>query len=314
VKLGVSACLLGQPVRYDGGHKRHAFLVDLLGRHVTWVPVCPEVEAGMGVPRPALRLIEGGSGGTRLVVAATGEDQTGRMEAWARGRLDLLAADGLHGYVLKERSPSCGAEGVEVRGADGEVSRHGAGVFAEALRARFPLLAVEEEGRLADPEVREGFLARVFTVARFRRMLSEDGTPAGLVAFHAAHKLLLHAHDTARYRTLGPLVAGRDGRPFPERLLAYGEGLLRTLATPPSRGRHVDVMEHLSGFVKDALSADDKAELARLLEEYRDGVVPLEVPRTRLRDLLRRHDADAWALGQVYLEPYPADLVPRTAV
>jgi uncharacterized protein YbbK (DUF523 family) len=177
VRIGVSACLLGEEVRYDGGHKLDVFLTEVLGRFVEWVPVCPEVEAGLGTPRPAMRLVRIGGGTesaeTRLIAPETAADHTEAMRSWADRRVEQLAAADLDGYVLKSRSPSCGLEGVRLYPEDGGTpALEGRGLFAEALLRRLPDLPVEEEGRLNDPRRLESFLAGVFQ--RYRRRVAAD--------------------------------------------------------------------------------------------------------------------------------------------
>lgn len=310
VRVGVSACLLGRNVRVNGGHCRDRWLTDVLAPHVTWVPVCPEVEVGMGTPRPPLRLVVGRDG-HRLVISESGEDRTDQMEAWSAGRLDELAGQDLHGYVLKKDSPTCGLFRVKVYDRNDSPSRIGRGLFAGRLAQRLPLLPVEEEGRLNDPVLRENFVLRVFSYARWKQLLATDATPAGLVNFHAAHKLLVLAHAPDLYAEMGRLVA-RAGTTEREVLFPqYAEMLMRALGRNASRGRHVNTLQHLAGFVKDHLDAEDKRELDHLLGEYRAGYVALVVPLTLIRHLLRRHAPDSWATGQAYLAPYPAELMLR---
>jgi uncharacterized protein YbgA (DUF1722 family)/uncharacterized protein YbbK (DUF523 family) len=304
--------LLGEQVRYDGGHKLDRFLVNTLGRFVEWVPVCPEVECGMSIPREALRL-EGDPEAPRLVTRS-GEDHTERMQSWARGRLEELAAVGLHGFVFKRDSPSSGLYRVRVYGEKGMPQRVGTGIFAREVATRFPLLPLEEEGRLHDMRLRENFIERVFVYHRWICLLDEDPTPAGLVRFHTAHKLTLMAHSTAHYQKLGRLVARAGKRDWAALVDDYG-GLLmegvKELATP---GRHANVLQHLVGFLKAALTREDRIELLELIEDYRREMVPLIVPLTLLRHHLRRHDVPGWVHDQVYLNPYPRELMLRNHV
>jgi uncharacterized protein YbgA (DUF1722 family)/uncharacterized protein YbbK (DUF523 family) len=311
-RVGVSACLLGQAVRVNGGHCRDRWLTDVLGPHVDWVSVCPEVEMGMGSPRPPMRLVAGADA-PRLVMTEGGEDRTAEMDAWSAGRLDALADDDLHGYVLKKGSPTCGVFRVRVYDRHGVPSRTGRGQFARRLAERFPSLPIEEEGRLNDAVLRENFVLRVFTYARWQHFLAADGTAAGLVGFHAAHKLLVLAHAPDLYPLLGRLVAGAGTGDRAALFGEYGRLLMEALARRATRGRHVNTMQHLIGFVKDDLDAEDKRELERVLAEYRKGLVALAVPLTLIRHLLRRHAPDSWAAGQVYLAPYPAELMLRNA-
>jgi uncharacterized protein YbgA (DUF1722 family) len=265
---------------------------------------------GMGTPRPPLRQVRPGN----LIVRKTGEDVTADMRAWADGRMDKLATSDIDGFIFKKDSPTCGVFRVKVYDDNGVPSRTGQGIWAQSYTERFPLLPVEEEGRLNDPALRENFVMRVFTHARWRRVLAEDPTPAGVVAFHTAHKLALLAHDPETARRLGQLVADAGTRPFQELASEYVAGLMHALRKAPSRGRHVNAMQHLAGFVKDDLAPEDKRELEELLSSYRRGIVPLIVPFTLLRHLLRRHAESEWVHAQTYLDPYPADLMLRNVV
>ncbi len=230
-RLGVSACLLGQRVRYDGDHKREAFLVETLGRRVEWVAVCPEVELGLGIPRESIQL-EGSPDAPRLVGIRSRTDHTRSMQRFARARVEQLAALGLAGYVLKAGSPSCGLVRVPVHGAP----RRGRGLFARALTTRLPLLPIEEEGRLRDPRLRESFVARVFAYARWQRALASGMTRRRLRAFHAAHAALVRSHDPAAARRLDALVATGERRLLRTLVAEYGARLGRALSTPPRRG------------------------------------------------------------------------------
>jgi uncharacterized protein YbbK (DUF523 family)/uncharacterized protein YbgA (DUF1722 family) len=306
VRVGISSCLLGEQVRYDGGHKRDAFLTEELGRHVQFVPLCPEVEIGLGVPRPTLRLARHGDE-VRMVVTDSGEDLTERMGAWAEGAAERIAAAELDGYVLKRSSPSCGMERVKLYDENGSPAAVGRGLFAAALIERLPLLPVEEEGRLLDARLREHFVARLFAHARVRTFLASGWGPGELVDFHAAEKMLVRVHDPPLALELGRLVA-RAGELGRDVLAArYADLHARALARPATPGRHQDVLEHLAGHTKDDLSSEDRAELQLAIEEYRVGVVPLAVPIALLRRHLRAASAE-WAAAQVYLEPAPREL------
>jgi uncharacterized protein YbbK (DUF523 family)/uncharacterized protein YbgA (DUF1722 family) len=307
VRLGVSACLLGERVRWDGGHKRDRFVADRLARHVVWVPVCPEVAIGLGVPRETVRLERRG-GGVRMVAPASGEDHTVAMRRWARGHLDELARARLHGFVLKEGSPSCGLFGVKLRRAGGRTRRDGRGLFASELVARFAVLPVEEEGRLADAGVRESFVERVFAYARWTRLLDGGAGAAEIAAFHAAHETTLRAHGPAACARLARLAARAPSAGVAER---YGALFLATLAAPVPRARHVAAMRRLAATVSARTSPAERARLDAALRAYRGRRAPRVVPLKLLRALLRRHRAPAWASSQTYLAPYPDELMPR---
>jgi uncharacterized protein YbgA (DUF1722 family)/uncharacterized protein YbbK (DUF523 family) len=312
IRLGVSTCLLGERVRYDGGHKRDAFLVEALGPWVEWVPVCPELEVGLGVPRPPIHLI-GAPSSPRLVVVSTGEDLTARMRRFAEARAAELARLGLDGYVLKRASPSCGMERVKVHGASGRAAAAGRGLYATVLMERLPLLPVEEEGRLGDAGIRENFIERVFAAARWRRFRATRPRAGALVAFHAAQKFAVLAHSPAHYTRLGRLVADAGRRPMPELLDEYAAVFAAALAVRATRGRHTNALQHMAGFLSEGLAAEDRTELAAVVEEYRRGLVPLVVPLTLLKHHVRRAGA-AYLADQVYLSPHPRELMLRNHV
>lgn len=312
-RLGISACLLGDEVRFDGGHKRDPFLVEVLSPHVCWVRVCPEVEVGMGTPRETLRLERRDGRAIRMVTTRTGIDHTGAMSAWARKRLTELEREQLSGYVLKKDSPSCGMERVKVFDASGMPQRTGRGIFAEALLQRFPNLPVEEEGRLSDPRLRENFIERVFAYQRLRRFFAGRWSIGGLVAFHTSHKMSLLSHSTARYQELGRLVASAAGMPRAELRGAYESRFMRTLALVADARRHTNVLMHMAGHLKKQLDGPSRQELAATIDEYRRGLVPLVVPITLLRHHARQHDT-SYLLGQSYLEPHPRELMLRNRV
>ena len=306
IRLGVSACLLGEKVRFDGQHKRDSFLTTELGPLVEWVTVCPEVEVGMGVPREPVRLVASRPGGEpRMVGLASGTDFTQRMNRFAAARVRALQDEDLSGFVLKSKSPSCGMERVKVFAdaeSRGPAPARGAGLFAAALAAAFPSLPIEEEGRLEDARLRENFLERIFAYARLRAFWKDRWTLGGLVDFHAAHKMALLAHSTDGYRALGRLVAGAKALRRAELRERYEAGFMSTLAKLATPGRHANVLAHLAGHLKHALDAADKQELHGLIEEQRRGHLPLVVPLTLLAHHARRCGA-AYLLGQTYLTP-----------
>jgi uncharacterized protein YbgA (DUF1722 family)/uncharacterized protein YbbK (DUF523 family) len=314
-RIGISACLLGDPVRFDAGHKRDGFLVETVGPHVEWIRVCPEVEAGFGTPRDPMRLVAGASrtgDGVRLIVIRTGEDVTTTLRHYSIARADELAGANLSGYVLKKGSPSCGMERVRVyRG--GVAQRTGRGLFADALIARLPNLPVEEEGRLSDPRLRENFIERVFAYRRLRALFDRRWTMADLVAFHTAHKLTLMAHAPAAYARLGRLVAGAAAHPRAALASAYQTQFMQALATVATPKRHANVLQHMLGYFKTSLDADARAELLALIEDHRAGRVPLVVPMTLMRHHVRRQRV-AYLAGQSYLDPHPRELSLRNHV
>ena len=310
--LGISSCLLGNPVRYDGGHKLDHFLTDTLGQYVDWVPVCPEVECGLPVPREAMHLV-GDPEDPRLITIRTGVDHTARMQRWAKKRTAELEEEGLCGFVFKSRSPSSGMRGVKIYNEAGAAYATGSGIFAHAFMKRFPLLPVEDEGRLHDPALRENFIERVFVYRRWRDYIRKDGAVGGLVAFHTDHKYLLMAHSQKHYTGLGKMVAGakkmRRGELHAGYLTMLMEGL-QLLATPK---KNTNVLQHMAGYFKDKLSAEEKQEMQEVITSYHDGLVPLIVPVTLLRHYVRKYK-EAYLIRQVYLNPHPLELMLRNHV
>jgi uncharacterized protein YbgA (DUF1722 family)/uncharacterized protein YbbK (DUF523 family) len=307
IRIGVSSCLLGENVRFDGGHKRDPFLVQTFGRFVSWVPVCPEVELGLGTPRDSIRL-ERRAGEVRLVMPKQDKDLTDSMRAFAERRVREIEKLELSGYVLKKDSPSCGMERVRVYDPQGVPAKTGRGVFAEALMARLPRLPVEEEGRLGDPKLRENFVQRVFAYHHLRAFFAGRWSVGTLVAFHTAHKLLLMAHSPEAYASLGRLVAGAKALPRAELREAYSQGLLDALATPTTSRRHTNVLHHMLGYFSKQLDDYARAELVTLIADYRKGLVPLIVPLTLVRHHARRFSV-GYLLSQVYLDPHPKELM-----
>jgi uncharacterized protein YbgA (DUF1722 family)/uncharacterized protein YbbK (DUF523 family) len=312
IRLGVSSCLLGKAVRYDGGHKRDRFVTDLLGSFVEWVPVCPEVEVGMGTPRPALRLVREGED-VRMVEIESGRDHTRAMQRYAARRARALRGLELCGYVLKKDSPSCGMARVKVYGEKGAPKKDGHGLFASQLMGAFPNLPVEDEGRLNDAKLRENFIERVFAYRRLRDLFRGRWTRGQLVAFHTAHKLQLMAHALGPYRELGRLVASLKRRARDDIRESYGSQFMAALAHVASRTRNTNVLQHAAGHMKKGLDSASRTELADLIHDYRLGLVPLVVPVTLLRHHARRLEVD-YLNGQTFLEPHPKELMLRNHV
>lgn len=312
IRLGVSSCLLGNEVRFDGGHKRNRFVTDLLGRFVEWVPVCPEVEVGMGTPRPALRLTNDGDG-VRMVEIGSGRDHTAAMEKYARKRVRSLRRLDLCGYILKKDSPSCGMTRVKIYGAKGMPARAGQGLYASALMEAYPNLPVEDEGRLNDSKLRENFIERVFAYSRLGQLFRGRFTRGQVVDFHTAHKLQLMAHSTVAYRELGRLVASMKQLSMAEFRDQYGTAFMQALARVASRGRNTNVLQHAAGHLKTELDSASRTELARLIHDYREGLVPLVVPITLIAHYVRLHEVD-YLKGQLFLDPHPRELMLRNHV
>jgi uncharacterized protein YbgA (DUF1722 family)/uncharacterized protein YbbK (DUF523 family) len=312
IRIGISSCLLGEKVRYDGGHKEDRFLTGTLSRYFEWVPVCPEVELGLGTPRESIRL-ENSPEGVRLVATKSGKDLTGAMRTFSRARIALLEREGLCGYILKKDSPSCGLHRVRVHGEHAAPSRSGRGLFAEALAAAFPSMPIEEEGRLSDPRLRENWIERVFAYRRLRSLWESRWRAADLIRFHTGHKLILLAHSPGAYEKLGRIVA-EAGRTSRQKLQeSYEREFMAALVVPATRGRHVNVLQHMSGYFKKQLDGDSKAELAQVIEDYRLGAVPLLVPLTLIKHHIRRLGVQ-YLEAQLYLNPHPKELALRAYV
>jgi uncharacterized protein YbgA (DUF1722 family)/uncharacterized protein YbbK (DUF523 family) len=307
VRIGISTCLLGEKVRFDGGHKLDQYAVGTLAQYVDWVPVCPELEMGLGVPREALRLI-GDPEAPRLVTVKSRLDHTEGMLTWARDRVDELRRLDLDGYILKSKSPSCGMERVRVYSDSGMPSRSGSGLFARVLMDAMPLLVIEEEGRLNDAWLRESFVVRVFTHHRWRQLTHDRVRPAALVAFHARHKLLLMAHSEPHMRSLGRLVARARSESPADLVRQYAEGLFAGLRVKATTRKHTNVLQHIAGYLREPLDRRDRDELHETIGAYHRGLVPLIVPLTLLRHHIGKLGLD-YLRDQAYLDPHPKELM-----
>lgn len=305
IPMGISSCLLGNEVRFDGGHKRDRYITDTLVHFFEFVPVCPEVECGLPIPREAMRLV-GDPQNPRLVTNKSGVDHSERMQSWAEKRVQQLEKDGLCGFIFKNRSPSSGMERVKVYDANNVPQNIGVGLFAKVFKDHFPLLPVEEEGRLHDIVLRENFIESVFVYRRWRQAL-EQGTPAALIKFHTRHKLLLLAHSEQLYRLLGKLV-GQAGTADPQSIFTeYQHHLMKAMKSKPTFKTHVNVLMHMMGFFKKLLSGDEKQELLEIIESYKNHLVPLIVPVTLINHYARKYN-ETYLLDQYYLHPHPTEL------
>lgn len=312
IRVGISACLLGERVRFDGGHKRNDFLTDGFGSFVEWVSVCPEVEVGLPTPRDSMRL-EGDPARPRLVIGKSREDITDAMERFSVQRVTQLSDADLCGFVLKKDSPSCGLHRVRVYNDSGMPSRAGVGLFARALTSALPSLPVEEEGRLADPGLRESFVERVFAYRRVKDLLADDPRPRDLVAFHTAHKLQLMSHSPKLYRELGRVVATAGSGELAATLDGYADLFMRAMSGKATVAKHTDVLQHALGHFKKLLDPAARRDLLASIEDYHSGIVPLVVPVTLLRHYVRVCEVD-YLSGQTYLEPHPKELMLRNHV
>jgi uncharacterized protein YbgA (DUF1722 family)/uncharacterized protein YbbK (DUF523 family) len=312
IKIGISSCLLGNHVRYDGGHKLDRFLVDTLGQYVEYVPVCPEVEVGFPVPREALRLV-GNPDGPRLVTIQTKEDHTERMVTWARKRVRALEGEGLCGFIFKSNSPSSGMERVKVYNDKGMAEKKGTGLFARVFMDHFPLVPVEDEGRLHDPKLRENFIEAIFTLKRWRETIGQGRRLGNLVAFHTNHKLLVLAHSPEHYRKMGKLVAGGKSVPAGTLFSQYETLLVEAMKLKTTARKNTNVLEHILGYFKKQLTPDEKQEMLEIIQQYHSGHVPLVVPVTLINHYVRKY-GEPYLSRQVYLNPHPLELQLRNHV
>lgn len=313
IRMGISACLLGQNVRYDGGHQRDPYLTETLGRYVKWVPVCPEVECGLPVPREAMRLVEV-DGRIRLLTRETKIDQTERMQQWAEQKCDGLENMELCGFVFKSRSPSSGMSQVKIYPEKGGVAlKKGIGLYAGSFMRRFPLLPVEDDGRLNDPALRENFIERVFVYHRWMEFVRILPTGNGLVDFHTRHKLLIMAHSPKGLAELGRKTAGFHGKNWNNLIQDYLAVLMTVLRLPATVKKNANVLQHILGYFKKQLTTGEKQEALQIIGDYQQALIPLIVPVTLLNHFVRKYD-QPYLKNQWYLYPHPAELMLRNHV
>ena len=312
IKLGISACLLGHEVRYNGGHSKDSFLVDTLGRYVEFVPVCPEVECGFPTPREAFRLV-GAPDSPRFITSNTKKDYTERMQTWAEKRAAELEKENLCGFIFRKGSPSSGMERVKVYSEKGMPSKKGIGMFARAFMERFPLLPVEEDGRLHDIRLRENFIESILVLKRWRHQLARKKSRGRLVEFHTEHKLLIRAHSLPHHTAMGKLVASAKEMSLDDLYDQYQKELMEALKLKTTVKKNVDVLLHIMGYFKKLLSSDEKQELLEIVDLYRNGHVPLIVPVTLMNHYVRKYDQE-YLKKQYYLNPHPIELKLRNHV
>lgn len=312
IKLGISACLLGKSVRYDGGHQHNRFLTDTLGQYVTYVPVCPEVECGLPVPREAMRLV-GDAGKPRLLTIKSKSDYTEKMNRWAERRLEELEKEDLCGFIFKRNSPSSGLYRVKVYSDKGGPRRVGSGLWAQAFTEHFPLIPVEEDGRLNEPRLRENFVEQIFTMRRWRTTLGKPRGVGAVVEFHTRNKLLMLSHSQRHYRQMGKLVA--EGKKHTVDVLygRYESLLMETLRLKTTTKKHINVLQHMMGYFKKQLTSDEKQEILEIIDQYRRELIPLIVPITLFNHYVRKYE-QPYLAQQTYLHPHPAELKLRNHV
>lgn len=312
IPVGISTCLLGKEVRHDGGHKHSRYCTEVLSRYFDFRSLCPELEAGLGVPRPAIHLREYDDA-LHLVEVKEGTEHTSAMHGFIDDVMPSLAD--LRGYILMAKSPSCGMERIRVHNADGNVTRRdGRGMFADALIRHYPLMPVEEEGRLNDDQLRENFIERVFAYDDWMQNVAGDRlTPRALIEFHTRHKFQLLAHSEQVYRQLGPMLGNLGSEPLATIADRYVHRFMEAMTRRVSRGSHVNAMQHLMGYLRDSMGEADRRVLMEQIEAYHRGEVPLIVPMTLLRMAQRREPIE-YLDRQHYLSPYPDDLGLRNRI
>jgi uncharacterized protein YbgA (DUF1722 family)/uncharacterized protein YbbK (DUF523 family) len=306
IRIGISSCLLGENVRYNGGNSKDRYITDTLSEFFDFYPVCPEVECGFGVPRESLRLV-GDPAAPRLMTSRTGVDHTDKMLAWAGKRVRELEQEALCGFIFMKNSPSSGMQRVRVYTERGMPSRRGVGMFARAFMENFPLIPVEENGRLNDPGLRANFVERVFVFRRWRKVLEGKRNRGRLVNFHTRHKLLIMSHSQEQYRAMGRLVAEQKTYPIAELHDRYQDLLMNALRLKTTVKKNTNVLMHIQGYFKKQLSADEKQETLEIIHRYHDGYVPLIVPVTLLNHYVRKYD-QPYLKEQYYLNPHPMEL------
>ena len=310
VKLGISTCLTGENVRWNKGHKRDPYLTDTLGLFVEYIPVCPEVEAGFGVPREPMRLV-GDPQSPKLITTNSRKDNTDQMMTWVKNRVKQLEKQDLCGFIFKSGSPSSGMINVKVYSDKGMPVKKGVGLFARAFMDHFPLIPAEDDGRLHDPAIRENFITRVFTLQRWRKALSKKKRMGSLVDFHTRHKLLILSRSQKHARQMGKLVAAGKQLPIHPLFVQYEKLLMEALSLNTTVKKNVNVLQHLMGYFKKQLTADEKKECMEIFESYQKELVPLIVPLTLINHYTRKYD-QPYLKSQVYLHPHPIELKLRT--
>lgn len=311
IRLGISMCLLGEKVRFDGGHKRDRFLTDLLGKYFSWVPVCPELEVGMGVPREAVRLT-GRAALPQMVGVGSGEDWTRRMGSYSEKRVGQIASMDLSGFIFKSESPSCGMEWVKVYAKNGMPSKNGRGLFTRVFMKELPLIPVEEEERLNDAKIRENFIVRVFSYHRYRQLVKNYSRRA-LVEFHAVHKYLMLAHSPKHYEELGRLVARQESMTPTELKEQYGRLFMEGLSVMSTVKKNANVLQRILGFLRESLTEGERNDILAFIEDYRTELVPLVAPLSLVKHFVKIHHI-RYIEDQVYLNPHPKELMLRNHV
>ena len=313
-RIGISTCLLGESVRYNGGHLKDAFLTNTVSKYVDWVPVCPEAESGMGIPREAVRLVDE-EGKLKMRGIKSKYDHSLSMNKWIESRTSELTRSNLHGYVFTKDSPSCGLFRVKIYGDNEQViSRNGRGLFAGSLSSKLPHLPIEENGRLNDPRLRENFIERVFVYKRWSQLIADGRSPKNLVKFHSQLKLTLMAHSVVHYREAGRIVARAGAEDWALVTQEYERVLMSAMQRLATTKKHANALQHAMGLLKRDLSSGDKTELLGMIDQYRVGLLPIIVPITLLRHHINKIGGPKWLVDQTYLDPYPSEMMLRNHV
>lgn len=313
IVIGVSSCLLGNPVRYDGGHKRDTYITDTLSKYFRFMPVCPEVECGLPVPREAMRLV-GDVEKPRLLTNRSGQDHTEQMQQFCNNRVEKFKDEELCGFIFKKDSPSSGLFRVKVYHSSGQSSiKEGRGIFAKTMAEYFPLLPMEEEGRLHDLIIRENFIEHIFSYKRWRDFLKDSPDYKKLILFHTNQKLHIMAHSPVHYDLLGRMVASGKNQIKEELLGRYEILYMEALSNFSSIKKHTNVLQHIMGYFKNYITSDEKQELLELIWDYNKALVPLTVPLTLINHYVRKYGI-VYLSKQVYLFPHPSELMLRNHV
>ena len=313
IKIGVSSCLLGEKVRWNGDHKQDRYVREILGNYFEYVPVCPEMEVGMGVPRETVALY-GTLEEPKMISKKSKIDWTERMNRYLKDRINQLTRDELSGYIFKSKSPSCGIARVPVFSeTDRSKARHGAGMFANAFIKKFPLVPIEDEGRLNDAKIRDNFIVRIFSFNRLQKLFNKDFSQGALVAFHTRHKFLLLAHSRSHYTALGKLVANAKSLKPKEIKAEYSRLFMEALTYKSTPKKNTDVLLHMMGFLKKVLMKGEKEDILTTIEDYRKELLPLIVPVTLIRHQVKKYKVE-YLLDQIYLNPHPKELMLRNHV
>lgn len=313
IKIGVSSCLLGEKVRWNGDHKQDRYVREILGNYFEYVPVCPEMEVGMGVPRETVALY-GTLEEPKMISKKSKIDWTERMNRYLKDRINQLTHDELSGYIFKSKSPSCGIARVPVFSeTDRSKAMHGAGMFANAFIKNFPLVPIEDEGRLNDAKIRENFIVRVFCFNRLQKLFSKGFSKGAVVDFHTRHKFLLLAHSRNHYSELGKLVANVNSLNPKQFKTKYSELFMEALAYKSTAKKNADVLLHMMGFLKKVLTKGEKEDILSNIEDYRKELLPLIVPVTLIRHQVKKYKVE-YLLDQIYLNPHPKELMLRNHV